>query len=251
MKSHISISNLYKSFGAKKVLQGINLEIIKGQSIAIIGGSGSGKSVLIKNIAGLIPPDAGSILLDGVQVNNISQKKYHEITKKFGFLFQGGALFDSLSVWENVAFSLIQERRCSLSQAKELAIATLATVGLSADVANLFPGELSGGMQKRAALARAVIDKPEILFFDEPTTGLDPVMSNVINDLIIKYSQELKATSITITHDMNSVLRIAQRVVMLYQGSIIWDGKIEDLFKSDNKLVNQFVNGNIEGPLSL
>jgi phospholipid/cholesterol/gamma-HCH transport system ATP-binding protein len=251
MKSHISISNLYKSFGAKKVLQGINLEIIKGQSIAIIGGSGSGKSVLIKNIAGLIPPDAGSILLDGVQVNNISQKKYHEITKKFGFLFQGGALFDSLSVWENVAFSLIQERRCSLSQAKELAIATLATVGLSADVANLFPGELSGGMQKRAALARAVIDKPEILFFDEPTTGLDPVMSNVINDLIIKYSQELKATSITITHDMNSVLRIAQRVVMLYQGSIIWDGKIDDLFKSDNKLVNQFVNGNIEGPLSL
>jgi phospholipid/cholesterol/gamma-HCH transport system ATP-binding protein len=251
MNSHISISNLYKSFKNKKVLQGINLEIYKGQSVAIIGGSGSGKSVLIKNIAGLIPPDAGSILLDGIEVNNISQKDYHEVTKRFGFLFQGGALFDSLSVWENVAFSLIQECQHTLKQAKEIAIDTLATVGLGADVANLFPAELSGGMLKRAALARAVIGKPEILFFDEPTTGLDPVMSNVINDLIIKSSQELNATSITITHDMNSVLRIAQRVVMLYQGNIIWDGKIDDLFSSGNELVNQFVHGNIEGPLHL
>ncbi|KKB96669.1 Glutamine transport ATP-binding protein GlnQ [Candidatus Arcanobacter lacustris] len=249
MKSYISISNLNKSFASNHVLSGVNLEIAGGDAIVIIGGSGTGKSVLIKTIAGLIEPDSGSIKIDGMEVNNISNTNYRNLTKKFGFLFQGGALFDSLTVWENIAFALVNNKLKTKAQAKEIAFDKLSKVGLSNNIGMLYPSELSGGMQKRVALARAISTEPEILFFDEPTTGLDPIMANVINDLIVRCSEELKATTITITHDMNSVKQIAKRVAMIHKGNIIWDGKIDNLFSSDNEFVDQFVHGNIAGPL--
>lgn len=251
MNSCISITNLCKSFSGKKVLDGINLTITKGDAIVIIGGSGTGKSVLIKTIAGLIVPDLGSIKINDIEMTNISRSNYSNMTQKFGFLFQGGALFDSLPVWENIAFALINNKMTNKIQAKEIAFDKLSKVGLKSDIGILYPSELSGGMKKRVALARAIATDPEILFFDEPTTGLDPIMSNVINDLIIKCSKELKATTITITHDINSIKRIAKRIAMIYRGKIIWDGDIDNLFLSNNEFVNQFVHGNISGPLTL
>jgi phospholipid/cholesterol/gamma-HCH transport system ATP-binding protein len=247
----ISVSKLFKSFSDKHVLQGIDLDITEGESLVVIGGSGSGKSVLIKTIAGLIKADAGSIKVDDEEVTNLSGKEYNKLTRKFGFLFQGGALFDSFSIWENVAFGLIQSLNMQREEAKEIALKKLASVGLEENIANLYPSELSGGMQKRVSLARAIATDPEIIFFDEPTTGLDPIMANIINDLIVKCSQELGATTVTITHDMESVKRIAKQVAMIYKGKIIWKGNAGDLFNSGNEYVDQFVHGRMEGPIKV
>ena len=247
----IEIAGLYKSFGHKKVLDGIDLTIETGQSLVVIGGSGSGKSVLIKCILGLIAPDKGSIKIDGKEVTKLSRNERQEIMRKFGMLFQGGALFDSLPVWENISFSLLQNHQLGRAEAKDLAIQKLQSVGLSPDVANLSPSELSGGMQKRVALARAIAANPEIIFFDEPTTGLDPIMADVINQLIVKCSKELGATTLTITHDMASVRRIAHRVAMIYQGKIIWQGEVREIERSGNEFVDQFIHGRAEGPIAV
>lgn len=247
----IEITGLYKAFGSKKVLDGIDLTIPKGESLVVIGGSGSGKSVLIKCILGIITPDKGSIKIDGQEVTKLSFRERQEIMRKFGMLFQGGALFDSLPVWENISFALLQNHQLGRAEAKELAVTKLQQVGLNADVANLSPSELSGGMQKRVALARAIAANPEIIFFDEPTTGLDPIMADVINLLIVKCSKELGATTLTITHDMASVRRIAHRVAMLYQGKLIWQGEVREIERSGNEFVDQFIHGRAEGPIQV
>lgn len=246
----ISIKNLHKSFGQKKVLCGVDLDIYKGESLVVIGGSGTGKSVLIKCIQGLLSPDSGTIEIDGVNVDDMQtgDENFHG---KMGMLFQGGALFDSLSVWENVAFSLIENKKMDKKQAKIEAIRVLRQVGLAPDVADLSPAELSGGMQKRVGLARAVITKPEIIFFDEPTTGLDPIMADVINDLIVESAKGLGATTLTITHDMASARKIADRIAMLYQGKIIWQGTVKEMDKTDDPYVLQFVNGSAQGPIKV
>ena len=243
----IEIRNLYKAFGPKKVLDGVDLDVKKGESLVVIGGSGTGKSVLIKCIQGLLVPDNGSIKIDGEEVIG-SQKDFHQ---KMGMLFQGAALFDSLSVWENVAFSLLENSKMPRKEAKLEAVRVLRQVGLAPDVADLEPAELSGGMQKRVGLARAVINKPEIIFFDEPTTGLDPIMADVINDLIIESAKGLGATTLTITHDMASARKIADRIAMLYKGKIIWSGTVKEMDKSDNPYLRQFIAGSSQGPIQV
>ncbi len=250
MTAKIELKGVYKSFGAKKVLDGIDLSVAQGESLVVIGGSGSGKSVLLKCILGIVTPDKGSITIDGQEVTKLSFKERQPILRKFGMLFQGGALFDSLPVWENIAFSLLQNKQVDKEQAKKLAVEKLKSVGLGSDVASLSPSELSGGMQKRVALARAIAANPEIIFFDEPTTGLDPIMADVINELIVKCSKELGATTLTITHDMSSVRKIAHRVAMIYQGKIIWEGAASAIDKSGNAHVDQFVHGRADGPIT-
>lgn len=250
MSNKIVISNLCKNFGSKEVLQGINISIEKGKSLVILGGSGSGKSVMIKLISSLMEPSSGSIKIDDIEVANIKNKDRDKLMSKFGFLFQGGALFDSLSIWENVAFRLIHQNKMSKIEAKKIAINKLNSVGLSSKVSDLLPSELSGGMQKRVSLARAIASNPEIIFFDEPTTGLDPIMADVINNLIIANSKELGATTITITHDMQSAKKIADKVAMLYQGKIIWHNDVKNLENSGNDFVDQFINGRAEGPIN-
>ncbi|MCE2927104.1 MAG: ATP-binding cassette domain-containing protein [Rickettsiales bacterium] len=246
----IELTSVYKAFGKKKVLDGIDLTIERGESLVVIGGSGTGKSVLIKSILGIITPDSGSIKIDGQEITGLSFRERQEVLKKFGMLFQGGALFDSLPVWENISFALLQNNQVDRIQARAIAIEKLKSVGLSEDVANLSPSELSGGMQKRVALARAIATKPEIIFFDEPTTGLDPIMADVINQLIVKCSKDLGATTLTITHDMASVRRIAHKVAMIYGGKIIWKGEIREIERSGNDYVDQFIHGRAEGPIT-
>ena len=245
----ISIRNLHKTFGTKQVLKGVDLDVFKGQSLVVIGGSGTGKSVLIKCIQGLLEPDFGTIKIDGADISDEKIKSH--ISEKMGMLFQGGALFDSLSVWENVAFSLIENKGYDKQVAKREAVRVLRQVGLAPDVADLSPSELSGGMQKRVGLARAIITKPDIIFFDEPTTGLDPIMADVINDLIVESAKGLGATTLTITHDMSSVRKIADSVAMLYQGKIIWQGTVKEMDKTDNPYVVQFINGCAQGPIKV
>jgi phospholipid/cholesterol/gamma-HCH transport system ATP-binding protein len=247
----VELKNVRKSFGSKKVLNGVDLSVEKGQSLVVIGGSGTGKSVMLKCILGIIDADGGSIKIDGAETRNATGKKRDAIVDQFGMLFQGAALFDSLPVWRNVAFKLMQARKIPASQAKEIAIEKLAQVGLAADVAELFPAELSGGMQKRVSLARAISADPKIIFFDEPTTGLDPIMADVINDLIIKCTHTLGATAISITHDMASARKIADKIAMIYQGQIIWHGRKEDIDHSGNPYVDQFINGRAEGPIQM
>ena len=246
-ENKIEIKNLYKAFGKKKVLDGVDLDIKKGESLVVIGGSGTGKSVLIKCIQGLLTPDMGSIKIDGEEVVG-TKKNIHE---KMGMLFQGAALFDSLSVWENVAFTLLENKNTDRKTAKLEAIRVLRQVGLAPDVADLSPSELSGGMQKRVGLARAIISNPEIIFFDEPTTGLDPIMADVINELIIESAKGLGATTLTITHDMASARKIADRIAMLYNGKIIWSGTVKEMDKSDNPYLKQFINGQSQGPIKV
>lgn len=250
MTPKIELKGVYKSFGKKKVLGGVDLTVEKGESLVVIGGSGSGKSVLIKSILGIITPDAGSIKIDGEEVTGLSFRQRQPILRKFGMLFQGGALFDSLPVWENISFALLQNNQLGRPEARELAVEKLKAVGLGPDVANLSPSELSGGMQKRVALARAIAANPDIIFFDEPTTGLDPIMSDVINQLIVKCTKELGATTLTITHDMASVRRIAHKVAMIYGGKIIWKGEIREIERSGNDYVDQFIHGRAEGPIA-
>ena len=250
-ETKIKISNLHKAFGKKVVLAGVDLEIARGESLVVIGGSGTGKSVLIKCIQGLLVPDEGSILVDDQEVVGIDEDEKEALHSKMGMLFQGGALFDSLSVWENVAFDLLENRGMNKKDAKNEAIRVLRSVGLAPDVAELSPSELSGGMQKRVGLARAIASKPEIIFFDEPTTGLDPIMSDVINDLIIESVKGLGATALTITHDMTSARKIADRIAMLYQGKIVWQGTVKEMDKTDNPYVRQFINGSSQGPIKV
>jgi phospholipid/cholesterol/gamma-HCH transport system ATP-binding protein len=233
------------------VLRGIDLEIAAGESLVVIGGSGTGKSVLLKSILGLIRPDKGRILIDGVDTTRLSGSERVALMKRFGMLFQGAALFDSLPVWENVAFGLIQGRGMARPAARKIAIDKLTQVGLGPDVATLFPAELSGGMQKRVGLARAIAAEPEIIFFDEPTTGLDPIMADVINDLIVKCTRELGATTLSITHDMVSARKIADRIAMIYEGRIIWAGPADTVNDSGNAHVDQFVHGRADGPIQM
>ena len=247
----IRIRGLCKSFGDKIVLDGLDLDIGAGQSVVVIGGSGSGKSVLLKCILGLLTPDAGSIEVDGENVVGMGNRDIERVRRKFGMLFQNAALFDSLPVWENVAFGLIQGVRMERDAAKAIAIEKLAAVGLGAEVGALSPAELSGGMRKRVGLARAIATEPEIIFFDEPTTGLDPIMGDVINDLIVKCVRDLGATALSITHDMASVRKIADRVGLLYEGKIIWDGPVGDIDTSGNPYVDQFIHGRAEGPIAM
>lgn len=244
----MEITNLEKSFGEKRVLKNVNLQVKPGESVVIIGGSGSGKSVLLKSILGLLDPSSGCIKIDGQETTHLKEKGRYELMKKFGMLFQGGALFDSMPIWENICFVQRQEGM-SEKEAKVLAIEKLGMVGLQPHVADQRPSELSGGMQKRVSLARAISLEPEIIFYDEPTTGLDPITSDVINDLIIKMRDELGCTSITITHDMHSAYKIADRMAMLYQGEIIAEGTVKEIQNSKNPYVQQFITGSAEGPI--
>ena len=245
----ICIEGLSKSFGDNRVLNGVNLAAEAGESLAIIGQSGSGKSVMLKCILGLVRPDSGSIRVDGEEVVGAGPRELERIRAKFGMLFQGSALFDSLPVWRNVTFALTQGRRVDASRMRKIAQENLERVGLDAGILNLRPSELSGGMQKRVALARAIAPRPEIIFFDEPTTGLDPIRADVINDLIVSLVEDLGVTALTITHDMASARKIAHRVSMLYQGQIIWRGPRDRLYDSGNPYVDQFVQGRAEGPI--
>jgi len=247
----ITVRGLRKSFGAKRVLDGLDLDIATGESMVVIGGSGTGKSVMLKCILGLIEPDGGSIKIDGQEVTNLSATEREHMMRKFGMLFQGGALFDSLPVWENVAFGLIMGHGMARAEAKNVALKKLAAVGLGPDVGELSPAELSGGMQKRVALARAIAAEPEIIFFDEPTTGLDPIMSDVINELILQTQRTKKTTGVVVTHDMKTAQKVADRVVMLYplirlksdESQIIFDGTPREIMESKDKRVAQFVRG--------
>jgi phospholipid/cholesterol/gamma-HCH transport system ATP-binding protein len=248
---HIALSDVRKSFGSNKVLNGIDLNVKRGHSMVVIGGSGTGKSVMIKSILGLIRPDSGSIRIGGEEVLGLKGKERDRHLARFGMLFQGAALFDSLPVWENVAFGLIQGRKVPRDKAKDIALDKLKQVGLSPDVAELFPAELSGGMQKRVGLARAIAADPEIIFFDEPTTGLDPIMADVINNLIVDCVKRLGATTISITHDMASARKIADDIAMIYKGRIIWQGKADEIDRSGNAHVDQFVHGRAEGPIQM
>ena len=246
----IQIRNLYKSFGSNKVLQGIDLDVHNGQSIAIIGASGTGKSVLLKCILGLIKPDSGSASVDGIETVGASRQTREDVLRKFGMLFQGGALFDSLPVWENIMFRFRQNNALSIDELRQVATDTLADVLLEERVLDLYPAELSGGMQKRVGLARAIADKPGILFFDEPTSGLDPITSGVINRLIRNAVDRLGATAMTISHDMNSVRQIADQVAMIHDGHIIWQGSVKEMETVDHPVVHQFVHGLPTGPLT-
>jgi phospholipid/cholesterol/gamma-HCH transport system ATP-binding protein len=247
----ISLRGVTKSFGAKKVLTGIDVDVSPGESLVVIGGSGSGKSVLLKCILGLMQPDSGSIRIDGEEVVELNDRGRARVMRKFGMLFQGGALFDSLRVWENVAFGPIQSDGMDPTKAREVAIAKLGAVGLGREIAELFPSELSGGMQKRVALARAIAREPEIIFFDEPTTGLDPIMADVINELIVKSVSDLGATAVSITHDMASARKIGHRIGMLFDGKLIWQGPVGDIDQSGDAHVDQFIHGRAEGPIKM
>ena len=251
MDTKIELQGVKKRFGQKVVLDGVDLKIGKGESVVIIGGSGSGKSVTIKSVLGIVRPDAGKIFVDGKETTHLHGRAREAVLKKFGMLFQGAALFDSLPVWENVAFGLIQGRGMGRRKAKDIAIAKLAKVGLGSEVANLSPSGLSGGMQKRVGLARAIAADPEILFFDEPTTGLDPIMADVINDLIVSTVKDLGVTAVSITHDMISARKISDRIAMLYKGKIIWHGPTKDIDNSGNEYVDQFIHGRAEGPIKM
>ncbi len=246
----IKIIDLNKSFGLNHVLRGVDLTVERGESMVVIGGSGSGKSVLIKHIIGLLRPDAGRVFVDGIDVFQLKEGELNELRRKFGMLFQGAALFDSLSVWENVGFGLMQHKKLSDKEIKEIAVEKLRMVGL-VGVEDLMPSELSGGMRKRVGLARAICMEPEILLYDEPTTGLDPIMADAINDLIVDMKDKLNVTSVAITHDMKSAYKIADRIAMLYNGKIIEVGSPDEIRNSGNPIVQQFITGSASGPITI
>ena len=245
----IVVKELYKSFGPNHVLRGANLEVKCGESMVVLGGSGTGKSVLIKCIIGLLRHDRGEIYVDGTEISDLDEEEWNELRKKFGMLFQRDALFDSLNVWENVGFGLRQHTKLPDDEIKAAAVEKLKLVGLK-NIENLMPSELSGGMRKRVSLARAIAMEPAILLYDEPTTGLDPIMANVINELIVEMREKLDVTSIAITHDMVSAYRIADRIAMLYKGEIIEVGTPDDIKASANPIVQQFIHGEVEGPIT-
>ncbi|MDE0242098.1 MAG: ATP-binding cassette domain-containing protein [bacterium] len=243
----IRVRDLRKSFPARRVLDGVSFDVARGEAFVIIGGSGSGKSVTLKCILGLMKPDAGEIMIDGMATRPADAG----LMARFGMLFQGGALFDSLAVWENVAFRQIHTGAMTRAHARDSACETLGLVGLGEDVADLLPAELSGGMMKRVALARAISARPDIVFLDEPTTGLDPIMADVINDLIVSVSRRLGITTISITHDMASARKVADRIAMLHDGRLVWQGNAADIDRSGSAHVDQFINGRAEGPISM
>lgn len=248
---HILLKDVRKAFGPKQVLNGVDVSVARGRSLVVIGGSGTGKSVMLKCILGIIRPDSGSIEIGGENVVGLSGAARDRMMSRFSMLFQGAALFDSLTVWQNVAFGLIQGKRMKRAQAHDIAVTKLAQVGLGPEVGELYPAELSGGMQKRVGLARAIAADPEIIFFDEPTTGLDPIMADVINNLIVDCVKRLGATTISITHDMASARKIADDIAMIYRGRIIWTGKAKDIDRSGNAYVDQFIHGRAEGPIQM
>jgi phospholipid/cholesterol/gamma-HCH transport system ATP-binding protein len=250
MKAFLEINDLHKAFGSRRVLDGVSLSVARGESLVIIGGSGTGKSVLLKCVLGLMKPDSGSIRLEGEEITRLSARRREAVMRRFGMLFQGGALFDSLRVWQNITFAARRDRNLSAREARALAIQKLASVGLGAETADALPASLSGGMQKRVALARAICADPDILFFDEPTTGLDPIMSDVINDLILATTGRDGRTALTITHDMASASKIANRIAMLHRGKIVWEGRAQEIYHSKNAYVDQFVHGRAEGPIT-
>ncbi len=247
----ILMKGVVKRFGPKTVLDGLNLDVMPGESVVIIGGSGTGKSVTIKCLLGLLTPDEGEIKIDGQSVVGLSERKRERVNAKIGMLFQHAALFDSMPVWENVAFGLIQGKGMSRNAARDKAMEKLAQVGLGTEVANVWPAELSGGMRKRVGLARAIAIDPEIILFDEPTTGIDPIMGDIINKLIAKVTREIGATGITITHDMSSARAISDRVAMIYKGKVVWQGNTEAMDQTGNEYVDQFIHGRIEGPIKM
>ena len=251
MTSKICVRGLHKAFGDKKVLDGIDLDVAQGTSMVVIGGSGSGKSVLLKCILGLIEPDSGTIEIDGRNILSLAPRAAERARAGIGMLFQGGALFDSLPVWENVAFGLLARHTVSRAQARTRAGEVLSQVGLDPSVGDLSPAELSGGMQKRVGLARAIAARPEILFFDEPTTGLDPIMGAVIDGLIVDCVKRLGSTAIAITHDMASATRIGDTAAMLYRGKLVWQGAAAELLESGNAMVDQFTHGRRDGPIGM
>ncbi|MFC3060329.1 ABC transporter ATP-binding protein [Paenirhodobacter populi] len=244
----IEIEGLKKSFGKKVVLRDVNLKVAKGESLVVIGGSGTGKSVLLKCVLGLVRPDGGKIRIDGKPVDGAEREAF---LARFGMLFQGGALFDSMTVWQNVGFRLLRgSTRRPKDEARAIALDKLRRVGLGPEVADLYPAELSGGMQKRVGLARAIATDPAVIFFDEPTTGLDPIMAGVINDLIRSIVTEMGATAITITHDMISVRAIADKVAMLHEGRVHWHGTVAEMDTTDDPYVDQFIHGRAKGPIT-
>ncbi|MEE8210093.1 MAG: ABC transporter ATP-binding protein [bacterium] len=245
----ITITDLHKSFGANHVLRGVDLAVEQGESLVVIGGSGSGKSVLIKHIIGLLKPDRGSIEVNGQEVTTMAKRELKELRKKFGMLFQAAALFDSLTVGENIAFPLVEHTRARRSEIAERVRETLALVGLP-DTEHLYPAELSGGMKKRVGLARALVMEPEVILYDEPTTGLDPIMADAINNLIVEMRERLAITSIAITHDMVSAYKIGHRLAMLYQGEIIFTGTPQECKNTDDPMVRQFITGSSVGPIT-
>ena len=247
----IKMTGVRKAFGPKVVLDGFDLEVLPQESVVIIGGSGSGKSVSLKCILGLLSPDEGTIEIDGVDVDTLSRSDREEVNSRIGMLFQNAALFDSLPVWENVAFGLIQGKRMSRNTARDFAVDKLAQVSLGSDVAVLSPAELSGGMRKRVGLARAIAGDPDIIFFDEPTTGLDPIMGHMIDNLIVQCVRQVGATALSITHDMPSARRISDRMAMLYKGKNIWQGATATIDDSGNPYVDQFIKGKAEGPITM
>jgi phospholipid/cholesterol/gamma-HCH transport system ATP-binding protein len=251
MTAHIELKGVRKSFGRKSVLNGVDLKVGKGRSLVVIGGSGTGKSVMIKCILGIIRPDAGSIKIAGEEVTGLGGAARDAFLARFGMLFQGAALFDSIPVWENVAFGLIQGKRMARAKAKDIAMEKLGQVGLGTEVGVLYPAELSGGMQKRVGLARAIAADPEIIFFDEPTTGLDPIMADVINHLVVDCVKRLGATTISITHDMTSARKIGDEIAMIHKGEILWQGPAKAIDRSGNAHVDQFIHGRAEGPIQM
>ncbi len=251
MTAKISLKNVHKAFGPKRVLAGVNLDIAEGESVVIIGGSGTGKSVTIKCILGLLTPDQGSIEIDGQDVLTLSPAERERMNDQIGVMFQGAALFDSLPVWENVAFGLLAQKKVNRVEARDLALEKLALVGMGENVCDLSPADLSFGMQKRVGLARAIAHDPAIIFFDEPTTGLDPIMADVINDLIIAVNDKVGATALTITHDMQSAKKIGDKIAMLYGGEIAWSGAVDDIETADNEYLDQFIHGRTDGPIQM
>lgn len=249
-KAKIEVRNLRKAFGSNKVLCGIDLTVGQGESVVVMGGSGSGKSVLIKCILGLLEPDEGEILLDGENVLGLSRSKRIEMMSRFGMLFQGGALFDSMKVWENVAFGLIQGKGLSRKKARDIAHEKLLAVNLDSKIGDLYPAELSGGMQKRVGLARAIAGNPDVIFFDEPTTGLDPITSGVINQLIRSCTTDVGVSAVSITHDIPSMRHIGDRAALLFEGKIIWDGTVKGIDSSKNVYIKQFIGGLPDGPFT-
>jgi phospholipid/cholesterol/gamma-HCH transport system ATP-binding protein len=247
----VELRGVKKRFGDKVVLDGLDLTLQPRHSLVVIGGSGTGKSVMIKCVLGILTPDEGQIFVDGQEITQLRGRPRDQVLKKFAMLFQGAALFDSLPVWENVAFGLIQGHGVPRSKARDIAIEKLAKVGLGTDVAMLSPAELSGGMQKRVGLARAIAADPEIIFFDEPTTGLDPIMADVINDLIISTVKDLGVTTLSITHDMVSARKISDHIAMLYKGKIVWGGPTPEIDHTENAFVDQFIHGRAEGPIKM
>ncbi|MFT8246413.1 ABC transporter ATP-binding protein [Roseomonas sp. BN140053] len=251
MVPKLRLRGLRKSFGGKQVLDGVDLDVLAGRSTVILGGSGSGKSVTIKCILGLIQPDSGTIELDGRDLLRMPRAERRDVLDRTGMLFQNAALFDSLPVWENVCFKLLAQKRITRAKARDRAAEVLAQVGLAASVGELSPAELSGGMQKRVGLARAIASEPEILFFDEPTTGLDPIMGAVIDGLIVDCVQRLGATAVSITHDIPSARRIGNEAAMIHHGQIVWTGPAAVLGESGNAMVDQFARGERDGPIAM